>query len=140
MSKPLSDLHEKLALARALGHKPTEAARIAGYKGGGKTFAANARKACNRPDVKARIVELRAPSAAKVQQQIDISVEWANRSLAAIAGQQLDPEDIKATDVVASFRLLAQINGWLAPEKVEHSLNGLGDRLDRALARAKRKG
>lgn len=137
MAKPLSDQHERLAVARALGHKPNDAARMAGYKGSGKTFAANARKACNRPDVKARVTELQAPALAKVQAQIDISIEWATQKLATMANHELDPDDMKATDQIAAFKLLAQMHGWLAPEKVEHSLNGHADRLDRALARAR---
>jgi len=140
MPKPLSDQHERLAQARALGHKPNEAARLAGYKGNGKTFAANARKACNRSDVKARIAELRAPALEKVQEQIDINITWANQKLATMANHELDASEIKATDQIAALRLLAQIHGWLAPEKIEHSLNGLGDRLDRAIARARETG
>src|SRR6185437_1634288 len=128
--KPLSDLHERLAQARALGYKPNDAARFAGYKGSGKTFAANARKACNRPDVKARVRELRAPALARVQEQINISAAWAAQKLAAMANHDLPMDEIKASDQVMALRLLAQMNGWLAPEKVEHSLNGLGDRLD----------
>jgi len=138
--KPLSDLHERLAQARALGYKPNDAARLAGYKGSGKTFAANARKACNRPDVKARVRELRAPALARVQEQINISAAWAAQKLAAMANHDLPMDEIKASDQVMALRLLAQMNGWLAPEKVEHSLNGLGDRLDQALARARAAG
>jgi hypothetical protein len=140
MPKPLSDQHERLAQARALGHKPNEAARLAGYKGSGKTFAANARKACNRSDVKARVAELRAPALEKVKEQIEINIEWANQKLATMANHELNADEIKATDQIAALRLLAQIHGWLAPEKIEHSLNGLGDRLDRAIARAKEAG
>lgn len=140
MPKPLSDQHERLAQARALGHKPNEAARLAGYKGSGKTFAANARKACNRSDVKARVAELRAPALEKVKEQIEINIEWADQKLATMANHELNADEIKATDQIAALRLLAQIHGWLAPEKIEHSLNGLGDRLDRAIARAKEAG
>lgn len=118
-----------------MGATPEDAARIAGYKGSGKTFAANARRNANRADVKARVAELRAPAMAKVQEQIDISVEWAAQKLAAMANHDLPTDDIKPSDQVAALRLLAQMNGWLAPEKVEHTLNGLGDRLDRAFSR-----
>ena len=137
MSKPLSDQHERLALALALNHKPVDAARMAGYKGTGKTFAANARKACNRPDVKARVAQLRAPGLAKAKQKIDIGIEWATQKLATMANQEIDADGLKATDQIAALKLLAQMHGWLAPEKVEHSLNGHADRLDRALARAR---
>lgn len=137
MPKPLSEQHEALAVARALGHKPTEAARLAGYKGSGKTFAANARKACNRPDVKARIAQLRAPAMAKAQELVGISAEWATQRLATMANHEIDTDGLKATDQIAALKLLAQMHGWLAPEKVEHSLNGHADRLDRALARAR---
>lgn len=140
MPKPLSDQHERLAQARALGHKPNDAARIAGYKGSGKTFAANARKACNRSDVKARVAELRAPALAKLQEKIDVTIDWASQKLATMANHELDPDEIKATDQIGALRLLAQMYGWLAPEKIEHSLNGLGDRLDRAIARTKQTG
>jgi hypothetical protein len=137
MPKPLSAQRERLAQALAMGHKPNEAARIAGYAGQGKTFAANARKVCNHPDVKARVEELRAPALAKVKKQIDISVEWAVQKLASMANHELSLDEVKATDQIAALRLLAQINGWLAPEKIEHSLNGLGDRLDGAIRRLK---
>lgn len=128
---------EKLAQALAMGKSPEEAARLAGYQGKGKTFAANARRNSNRSDVKSRVAELRAPAIAKLKQDIAISVEWASQILAAMANHKLDLEELKATDQIGALKLLAQIHGWLAPEKVEHSLNGHADRLDRALARAR---
>lgn len=123
-----------------MGASPEDAARLAGYQGKGKTFAANARRNSNRPDVKARVAELRAPYLEKVKEQIGISVEWASQKLATMANHELAADQIGANDQVAAIRLLAQIHGWLAPEKVEHSLNGLGDRLDRAIARAREAG
>jgi hypothetical protein len=118
MKKPLSDRHERLAQARALGHKPADAARLAGYKGSGETFAANARRACNKPHVMARVAELLAPAVAKVEQQIEHNMEWAVGKLAAIVDRELDPKDIKPADVIAAARQLAAIRGWNAPTTV----------------------
>lgn len=107
---------EVFAEALAAGKTPVEAARIAKYPQG-TSFAANARKRAVRKDVKALVEKLKAPGKAKVQEQIDLSVDAQVRSLATIAFNSPDPDDIKPSDSIAAHRLIAQIQGHLAPEK-----------------------
>jgi hypothetical protein len=134
-SKRFQDQREKFAQALALGNSPVEAARLAGYRGTGETFAANARRKAQRSDVKARVAELRAPALAEVQKQIDISIAWAAQKLAAIANYDLGMDAAKVSDQISALTLLAKMNGWLAPEKLEHGFSGLGDRLEKVFAR-----
>ena len=133
---------EVFAQALAAGNTPVEAARIAKYPNG-TSFAANARKRAQRADVKARVAELRAPALEKVKKDIEISVEWAAKKLAAIADFDLGAEITKVSDQIAAINLLAKINGWMAPEKSELSgknggpigVSNISD-MDRAIALA----
>ena len=110
---------EAFAQALAMGQTPVEAARTAGYRAA-RSFASNARKRAGRRDVKARVRELQAPAVAKVMERIDLSVEWTLERLAKIAATELPSAEIKASDVIAAHKLIAQIKGYLAPEKHEH--------------------
>jgi hypothetical protein len=107
---------EVFAEAIAAGNTPVEAAKIAKYPQG-TSFNANARKRAGRKDVKALVKKMQAPGKAKVQEQIDLSVDAQLRSLAKIAFGWLHPDDIKPSDSIGAHRLIAQINGHLAPEK-----------------------
>jgi hypothetical protein len=114
-SSRYQDMFERFAQALALNKSPEESARIAGYQGTGATFAANARHKANRPVVKARVAELRAPGLAKVEQQIEKNVEWVISKLAEIVDCPIDQNDIKAADIIAAARQMAAIRGWNAP-------------------------
>lgn len=95
------------------------AAAIAGYAG--RSMASNARKRAQRDDVKKRIAEILAPAAEKAHAAIEATVEWATTRLVNIASPDLGEEAIRTPDQIAAIKLLAQIKGWLAPEKTEHS-------------------
>ena len=129
-SKPYwDDRREKFAQALAGDMSTVAAGKLVGYS------AANARRNANRKDVKARVAQLRAPSLAKVQAQIDINVEWATKKLAAMAGHDIGPAAKKDSDKIAALNLLAKIGGWLAAEKHDVTVTDLAERLDRARAR-----
>jgi len=117
------------------GKAATAAAREAGYQG--SSLVDNARKRANRKDVKARMIELAAPALAQVEAEIAVDVQWATKKLASLVNPDLGVHKIKVTDQIAALKLLAEMFGWLAPEKMEHSLNGHGDLLDQALARVR---
>jgi phage terminase small subunit len=114
------------------GKAATRAALEAGYSG--SSVASNARKRAQRPDVKARMVELAAPRQAEVEAEIAETVEAVTTNLFRMALKKYDQAAIKPEHSIKASDLLAKIKGWNAPERVEHTLNGLGDRLDRALA------
>jgi phage terminase small subunit len=120
------------------GKAATQAALEAGYSG--SSLAANARKRAQRKDVKARMVELAAPRIAEAEAALDESMESVTTNLFRMALKQYDADEIKPEHSIKASDLLAKLKGAYAPEKVEHSLNGLGDRLDRAIAQAKRNG
>jgi hypothetical protein len=119
------------------GKAATAAAREAGYKG--SSLVDNARKRSHRPDIKGRMIELAAPRIAEAEAALDKSMESVTTNLFRMALKQYDADEIKPEHSIKASDLLAKLKGAYAPEKIEHSLNGLGDRLDRALAQAKRK-
>jgi len=97
--------------------KAAEAAgKEAGYRG--SSMAANARKRINRPDVKARMIELAAPQQAQAEAALTIDLEKAEARLGEIILAKVDLENIKAADVIAAVRQLAAIRGWNAPTNV----------------------
>ena len=111
------------------------AARKAGYKG--SSLADNARKRSHRADVKARMIELAAPRLAEAEAALDETMESVTTNLFRMALKQYDAGEIKPEHSIKASDLLAKLKGAYAPEKIEHSLNGHGDRLDRALAQAR---
>lgn len=109
--------HEKVAQLLAVMKSAEEASREAGYKDG-SSFADNARKRANRPDIKARVAELQAKEA----DLVSINVEWLKREAAEVAGVKLDPATVKASDKVAALNLLAKMTpGALVPQHTELS-------------------
>lgn len=131
---PLRDpAHERVAQALAAMKTPVQASREAGYKDG-TSFAPNARKRAQRKDIRARVAELQAKEA----DLVSINAEWIRRETALVAGVELTSSQIKATDKIAALNLLAKMTpGALAPEKHEHTLNGLGSRIDAAIQRVR---
>jgi phage terminase small subunit len=117
------------------GKAATAAAREAGYKG--SSLADNARKRSHRADVKARMVELAAPRLAEAEAALDETMESVTTNLFRMALKQYDAVEIKPEHSIKASDLLAKLKGAYAPEKIEHSLHGHGDRLDRALAQAR---
>lgn len=91
------------------------AADVAGYKGSSRS--SNARKRAQRADVKRRLIELAQPTTERERAQIDATKDWARQKLAGIADVELAGKDIKPSDQIAALRLLAEIEGWKAPEK-----------------------
>ena len=125
------DRREQFAIALARGVKAEEAGKVVGYS------PSNSRRNAQRADVKARVTELRAPIRAKVQDDIEFSLRWTLDRLKLLAARDFHPDEIEPHHVVAALRLAAQINGWLAPEKVDATVSnvGLGERIDQAFAR-----
>jgi phage terminase small subunit len=117
------------------GKAATAAAREAGYKG--SALVDNARKRSHRADVKARMIELAAPRLAVAEAALDETMESVTTNLFRMALKQYDAVEIKPEHSIKASDLLAKLKGAYAPEKIEHSLNGHGDRLDRALAQAR---
>lgn len=95
------------------------AAKAAGYSG--SSLASNARKRANRKDVIARMIELAEPATAEAKAKIEATLDWARDKLASIAALDRD-EEVKPADQIAAIRTLAQINGWLAPERHNHDV------------------
>jgi hypothetical protein len=109
-------LLRNIAQGVARGKAATEAAREAGYRG--SAIADNARKRANRADVKARMVELAAPAQAKVEADLVVDIERAERRLGEIILAEIELSNVKATDVIAAVRQLAAIRGWNAPTNI----------------------
>lgn len=124
---------EKVAQELARFKSPTEASEAAGYKAG-TSFGPNARKRACRPDVKARVLELQRISG--VVAAADSA--YIQRKLMEITEVPVAKSAIKPSDQIAALTLLAKIVGAMAPEKHDHTLDGLGERLSAALARAAR--
>lgn len=118
---------EKFAQALAANFSAEDAGRLVGYS------AANARRNAQRPDVKARVAELKAPALAKVQAHIDVSTEAQLRSLHAIAFANVDLDSVKPAEAVSAHKLIAQMQGNLAPEKREHSGEIKVQRIERVI-------
>lgn len=125
----LSNLVSGMARSKA-AH---EAGLAAGY--GGKSVAANSRKRAQRRDVKVRMAELAAPQVARDDENLDATIEWATKRLVSIAAPDLGSDDLKALDQIAALKLLAQIKGWMAPEKRDVTLRPSHQMTDDELAR-----
>ena len=92
-----------------------KAAVTAGYTG--SSLGHNARKRAGRNDVKARMAELAAPAQAETEREVVATVETAIAKLSEIGTAKLGDDAIKVPDQIAAWKLMAQIKGWLAPEK-----------------------
>ena len=124
--------HEKVAQELARFKSPVEASQAAGYPPG-TSFAANARKRTQRPDIRRRVKEIQTVSGVIAAGDS----AWIQRKLVEIAEIPLNDEEVRPTDQIAALNLLAKIIGAMAPEKHEHTLNGLGTRIDAAIQRSK---
>jgi hypothetical protein len=123
--KPLRDPKmEKFSQALlsniAAGMPRSKAAHEAGLAAGytGKSLASNSRKRAQRKDVKARMAELAAPAIEKAQESITATLDWAVDKLVRIAAPDLGDGAVRTPDQIAAIKLLAEIKGWKAPEKV----------------------
>lgn len=111
--------HEKVAQLLASLKSPEEAAREAGYPDG-TSFKANARRLSHHPAIRERVTELQATEAALVV----VDVAWIKRKTAEVAGVEIAPHDIKASDKMSALNLLAKMTpGALVPTQSE--LTGL---------------
>jgi len=121
--RPLRDpRHEKVAQLLALGKSSEEASREAGYRDG-TSFADTARKRSHRPEIRARVAEIQSKEA----ELVAIDVAWIRRKTAEVAGVDLPPKAIKASDKVAALNLLARMTpGALVPQKIAET-NPEGD-------------
>ncbi len=109
--------HEKVAQLLASLKSPEEAAREAGYPNG-SSFKANARRLSHHPAIRERMRELQATEAAFVT----VDVAWIKRKTAEVAGVEIAPHDIKASDKMSALNLLAKMTpGALVPTQTEMS-------------------
>lgn len=115
---PLRDpRYEKVAQLLAVGKSTEQASREAGYKDG-TSFAANARKRSQRPEIRARVKEIQAKEA----DLASVNAAWIMRKTAEMAGVDLPPDAIKASDKLGALNLLAKmVPGALAPQKLDDS-------------------
>lgn len=107
--------HERAAQVLAGGGTAEGAAAAAGFDTEASSFSANSRRLIQRPDIRARVAELQGQVADKL---VDITVEWVEQRLAKIADTILEPDDIRASDVIAALREIGKIRGMYAPEKL----------------------
>lgn len=116
--------HERIAQLLAANCSAEEASAQAGYDRNKSSFAPNARKRAQRPEIRARVKELQGQVADRL---VDVTAEWIQQRVAKIAAAEIPIEDVRASDVIAAARLLAQmIPGAMAPTKVA-STNPDGD-------------
>ena len=80
---------ETVARELAAGKTPIEASRIAGYAEG-SSFAKNASKRAHRPDVQARVAELRAPGIKRAEEAIGITTEYLLAKLDNLTNYNID--------------------------------------------------
>jgi hypothetical protein len=106
--------HEKVAQLLAVMTPYEEASREAGYRPG-SSFRDNARKRAQRPDIRARVAELQAKEA----ELVSIDVAWIKRKTAEIAGVDIPPDEVRASDKIAALNLLAKMTkDALVPQKI----------------------
>lgn len=108
-----------LAHGMAPSRAADEAAKTAGY--GGSSRAPNARKRAQRLDVKARMVELAAPQQEAREDEIAQDCDAVRKRLYGIVAVPIEPEKVKVADQIGAANLLARMEGWMAPERREHS-------------------
>lgn len=110
------------AVARELAHDKSDedASRLAGYPDG-TSFKSNARKRAQRADVKARVLELRAPGIAAAEEHAAINTEYVLTKAANIVNVKKPASAIKVSDQVAALNLIAKVIGAMAPDKVDNS-------------------
>jgi hypothetical protein len=109
--------HEKVAQVLACRGSAEEAARAAGYPDG-TSFRANARRLSHHPAIRARVTELQETEAALVV----VDVAWIKRKTAEVAGVDIAPDQVKASDKIAALNLLAKMtHGALVPSQSEMS-------------------
>jgi hypothetical protein len=109
--------HEKFAQCVASLKSFEEAAREAGYPNG-TSFKANARRLSHHPAIRERVTELQTTEAALAA----VDVAWIKRKTAEVAGVEIAPHDIKASDKMSALNLLAKMTaGALVPTQTELS-------------------
>lgn len=111
-------LYSNLIAGMRRSEAADQAAEVAGYKGSSR--AANARKRAQREDVVGRLLELGAPATAKAAAQIEATREWATGRLVNVCtAVELDAMTTSPMHLIAAIRLLGQMNGWLAPDRIK---------------------
>ena len=121
--------HEIVAQELARGKSPAEASRTAGYRPG-TSFASNARKRAQRDDIKRRIHEINTVTG--VLETAD--TVWLQRQVIEAILRPVQGVK-KESDHKAYLELHGKIIGAFAPEKHEHSVTNIQERLDAAIAR-----
>jgi hypothetical protein len=110
--------HEKVAQELAKFKSPVEASQAAGYPPG-SSFAANARKRVQRPDIRARVKEIQTISG--VVAAADSA--YIQRKLIEMTEVPLVPDHVRPSDQLKALELLGKIIDVFAPEKVKATLN-----------------
>jgi hypothetical protein len=130
--------HEKVAQELAKFKSPVEASQAAGYPPG-SSFAANARKRVQRPDIRARVKEIQTVSG--VMAAADSA--YIQRKLIEMTEIPLDEEQVNPAVQLKALEMLGRIIDVFAPEKIKAELNIWNDFSpddQRALAAALRAG
>lgn len=106
------------AVAQELAHDKSdeEASRLAGYPDG-TSFKPNARKRAQRPDVRERVAELRAPGVKEAERTAAITAEYVLTKAADIVDVKVPKSKVKVSDQVAALGLIARVIGAMAPDK-----------------------
>jgi hypothetical protein len=128
------DRREKFAQALAAGFKPEDAGKLVEYS------PANSRRNARRKDVVARVIELRAPAVAKLQEKLEINIELLTKELLPIASAIIETSEIKAADKLRALEDLAKLHGLNAPEKRDVTVRDADQLTDDELARIAARG
>ena len=123
---------ERVAQELARMASANEASERAGYDATAKSFGSNARKRACREDVKARVRELQE---AAIPDVVADASAFIKEKCIKIIGYELGKSKTRVSDQIMAMTLLAKIIGAMAPEKVDLSLQGLGERLEAARRR-----
>jgi len=110
-----------LAAQMPKGKAAAAAAKAAGYKG--SSLADNARRLPRHPLIKARMAEILVPKHAGEEQKTFATIETVKAKLSEIIAVKLGPAAVKVDHQISSSKLLAELEGWEAPKKIQGDLN-----------------
>jgi hypothetical protein len=130
--------HEKVAQELARFKSPVEASQAAGYPPG-TSFAPNARRRAQQPNIRRRVKEIQTVSG--VMAAADSA--YIQRKLIEMTEVPLDQDQLRPTDQLKALEMLGRIIDVFAPEKIKADLNIWNDFSpddQRALAEALRAG
>lgn len=135
--------HEIVAQELAAGRSAEEASATAGYPAG-SSFAANARKRAQREDIKARVMEIRAPAIERSAEGAGLSCEYMLARLRHLSDfnveDYLSRPDRRGRRFFDIGRVPREVLGRLAELQLDETTQGGGKRRKRVVLRTKLKG